>query len=74
MFRDWDPIGVNDRAPENEYDSYIDGVYRIVASGASERAVAEHLRQLETVTIECPTNDEHRLAVAKRLRSLDLSL
>ena len=29
LWNEWDPIGVNDAAPKDEYDSYISGVYRL---------------------------------------------
>ena len=44
----WDPIGVND-VPEaaDEYDSYIGGIYRLLASAATDEEVSEHLRNIE---------------------------
>jgi hypothetical protein len=27
LWHDWDPFGVKDFGPENEYDSYIGGIY-----------------------------------------------
>jgi hypothetical protein len=52
LLRDWDPIGIND-VPEaqDEYDSYVGGVYRLLASGASEDQLIEHLRRIETTSI-----------------------
>jgi hypothetical protein len=35
LYRDWDPIGVCGVAPEDEYDSYIGGVYRILSTSRS---------------------------------------
>jgi hypothetical protein len=44
----WDPIGVAD-TPEaaDEYDNYINGVYRLLESGATDWEIAEHLRRIE---------------------------
>lgn len=44
LLSDWDPIGVND-VPEaqDEYDSYVGDVYRMLASGCSEDELVEHL-------------------------------
>ncbi len=67
LFEDWDPIGVNDLAPKDEYDSYVGGIYRLLASGGTEDEVCEHLRQLEINQIGSPTNAEHRRIVAKKL-------
>lgn len=49
LLREWDPIGVRDEPQaQDEYDSYVGGVYRLLASGASPQAVAEHLADLES--------------------------
>jgi hypothetical protein len=48
LLRDWDPIGVRDvPQAQNEYDSYVGGVYRLLASGASQQAVADYLADVE---------------------------
>ncbi|MEO8224487.1 MAG: hypothetical protein ABI661_06755 [Gammaproteobacteria bacterium] len=48
LLHDWDPIGVPP-APQaqDEYDSYVGAVYRLLAAGASEREMAAHLREIE---------------------------
>jgi len=74
LFNDWDPIGINDSAPDDEYDSYIAGVYRLLVSGASGSEISEHLRQIEITQIEVATNPDHRKMVADKLKSLDVSL
>lgn len=51
LWRDWDPIGVNDAAPEDEYDSYIGGVYRLLASTCGREAMVNHLSEIETDTM-----------------------
>jgi hypothetical protein len=49
LLQDWDPIGVRD-VPEaqDEYDGYVGGVYRLLASGVSPREVATHLSTIES--------------------------
>jgi hypothetical protein len=46
----WDPIGVQG-IPEalDEYDAYIAGVYRLSSNGATDREVAHHLLEIETI-------------------------
>jgi len=51
LWKDWDPIGVNDAAPEDEYDSYIGGVYRLLASGCTRGALVNHLLRIELDTM-----------------------
>ncbi len=47
LYEDWDPLGLRGVAPSDEYDSYLGGVYRLLASGASCEQVAEHLAEVE---------------------------
>ena len=52
LWRDWDPIGVND-CPEahDEYDSYVGGVCSLLLSGADAHKLRQHLKRIETVTM-----------------------
>ena len=52
LWRDWDPIGVND-CPEahDEYDSYVGGVCSLLLSGADAHKLRQHLTQIETVAM-----------------------
>ena len=83
LLRDWDPLGIND-VPEaqDEYDSYVGGVYRLLASGASESELVEHFGQIETKQMglsvpravhETGWNAKLR-AVAERLRAINVKL
>jgi hypothetical protein len=83
LLREWDPIGIID-VPEaqGEYDGYVGGVYRLLASGASQDQLVEHLRQIETTRmgLSVPSavhqdawNTKLR-AVASRLQSLNVKL
>jgi len=69
---DWDPIGVADQV-QDEYDFYIDGLYRLLRAGSPEEAIAEHLRTIETERMEYPGQPLDRLRdVAAKLRGLRL--
>jgi hypothetical protein len=48
LYHEWDPIGVRGAAPEDEYDSYIGGVYRILTSSRSEDELVAYLAKAET--------------------------
>lgn len=75
LLHEWDPIGVGD-TPEaqDEYDSYVGGVYRLLASGASEYRIIEHLYNIETVSMGLNGNREGLKGVAEKLARLDVSL
>ncbi len=43
LWEEWDPIGVNDIAPDDEYDSYAFRVLVMMKEGRSEKEVADYL-------------------------------
>jgi hypothetical protein len=68
LWRDWDPIGCG--VPEDEYESYVWPVYKLLIDGAPREAVAEYLRvtAAEVITVSVP---EDRLeAVVAKLMAL----
>jgi hypothetical protein len=76
LLRDWDPIGVND-VPEaqDEYDSYVGGVYRMLASACSEDEIIDHLWRIESHNMGLLTADRESLRpVATKLMNLNTSL
>lgn len=76
LLRDWDPIGIND-VPEaqDEYDSYIGGMYRLLASHSSAEELVDHLFTIETQTMGLVCADRERLRpIADRLVALNVSL
>ncbi len=70
LYRDWDPTGVCGAAPEDEYDSYIGGVYRILSSSRSEDALIEFL----AVHGSQESAPERLRSVAQKLLALDVRL
>ena len=60
---------------QGEYDAYVGAVYRLLASGASEDEIIEHLYSVESDTIGMPAADRECLrGVARQLRGLNVSL
>jgi hypothetical protein len=75
LYRDWDPIGVCGAAPEDEYDSYIGAVYRILASSRSEEALIQFLAGAVEDLVGSQQSDPERVRrVARKLLALDLRL
>ena len=75
LYKDWDPLGLRDVVPPDEYDSYVGGVYRLLASGASVNRVAEHLAELERRAFGYSEATAARnMSTAKRLCELDVRL
>jgi hypothetical protein len=76
LLEDWDPIGVHD-VPEaqDEYDSYVGGVYRLLATGATPEELAAHLLSIENDSMGLGFRGAADLAgVAQKLRDLDVRL
>jgi len=75
LYRDWDPIGVCGAAPEDEYDSYIGGVYRILSTSRSEEALIRFLAGAFHDLLCSPESAPERLRpVARKLLDLDVRL
>lgn len=73
LYRNWDPIGVSGEAPNDEYDAYIGGIYRLLTSTRSVSDIAEHLQRLETEKIGVvPANLESLVPIAKLLLAIEV--
>ena len=76
LMDEWDPIGVGD-VPEaaGEYDAYVAGVYRLLASNASKEVIAEHLAAIERDSMGLErAQGACLLPVAEKLVRLDMRL
>lgn len=70
--QNWDPIGVAD-AVDDEYDSYIGGIYSLLQRNASVDDLAAHLQRIEREWMDIPDSSvARRLQIAQRLRALNL--
>jgi hypothetical protein len=68
----WDPIGVNGQgAPRDEYDDYVNGVYELLITGASDDAIADHLQQIASEIMGLNgVRTEHMLPTVAALREI----
>jgi len=73
LYQEWDPLALRGLAPRDEYDSYIGGVYRILASSRSEEALVEFLGRTADLGVPGRGSD-HLRSVARRLLALDVRL
>ena len=72
LLEDWDPHDVFKR-PEahGAYDGWIEGVYNLLRSGATEEQVMDWLHEREKETMCFPSLGKERLRrVAKKLKAL----
>ena len=68
LLKEWDPIGVKD-VPEaqDEYDSYIPGVCKLLINRESSEKIFQYLWKVETDYMGLCGNRNHTRAVAKKL-------
>ena len=73
LYRDWNPIGFD--VPEDEYDSYIAPVYRVLTGSRSEEELIELLFRIEQDIIGLPCKSPEQLRpVAEKLLELNVGL
>ena len=70
LWNDWNPIGINDIAPRDEYQSYTPTIFRLKRSGADSETIARTLHKIETETIGVLGNIDHCRQVADKIINL----
>ncbi len=76
LMQDWDPIGVSDAGPEDEYDAYVGRVYVMLMDEESKEAINSYLWDIATQYMGCtPSPDlaERCERVAEKLVGLRAS-
>ena len=76
LLHDWDPFGiVHCDCLQDEYDSCIAGIYRLIASGARPDVIAQHLARIECEWAGLPGRmGKELMPVARKLSDLDVRL
>ncbi|BEG99076.1 hypothetical protein [Bacteroides sedimenti] len=75
LWRDWDPIGVNDNEDiRDEYQSYTPHIFSLKKQGADIHKIAQHLYQFETINMGMTGNKElvlnHCKTIAQKILDL----
>jgi hypothetical protein len=71
LWKDWDPIGCG--VPEDEYESYVWPVYKLLIDGVPREAIAEYLRWVAENLIEIPVSEERLAPAVDKLMALRLA-
>ena len=75
LLHDWDPIVRESPETQDEYDSYVGGVYRLLVSDAQDEELVEHLYRIERETMGLgPRDKSGLLAVVQKLRTLNVRI
>ena len=70
LWNDWDPIGINDIAPRDEYQSYTPTIFKLKTSGVDSETIAKTLHKIETETIGVLGDIDHCRQVAVKIFNL----
>jgi hypothetical protein len=72
LIKIWDPIGVSDvEAAQDEYDSYIGGIYSLLEKGADAKTLEDHLLLIETKQMGLSKGIGTRSAVVEALLNIN---
>ena len=71
LWNDWDPIGINDIAPRDEYYMYIPSIFALKKTGASKEEIANQLYKIETERIGLVGSLENCLLVADKILGIN---
>lgn len=75
FLKEWDPIGIQD-IPEaqDEYDSYVSDIYKLIQSKRTESEVFDYLWGIETGHMGLSGDKKHTQTIAHRLFKLSAPL
>ena len=71
LWRDWDPIGAG--APEDEYESYVWPLYKLLLEGRPREDIAAYLRRAADDLKIIPAPEERLNEVVDKLISLEFA-
>ncbi len=72
LWNDWDPIGVNDDAPRDEYQSYTPAIFGLKIKEADIGAIAQRLYEFETDNMGLGGDIEHCREIANKIFDLKI--
>jgi hypothetical protein len=67
LWFDWDPIGINDDAPRDEYQGYVPEIFGLVKANADRQEIANRLHKLETENMGMSGTIENCLTIADKI-------
>jgi len=70
LWNDWNPIGLNNTAPRDEYQGYTPTILKLKNNGADKETIAKTLHEIETGTIGVIGNIEHCRQIADKIIKL----
>lgn len=72
LWYDWDPIGINDIAPRDEYQSYTPQIFNLLKTGRNRETIAELLSKIETDNMGLVSNMGKCMKIAEKILAVIL--
>lgn len=70
LWEEWDPIGVNESGPADEYQSYIASIVQLLLDNADTAKITKRLYHHANVDIGLSSNLEDHRVTAQKLKEL----
>jgi hypothetical protein len=67
LLKDWDPIGLGEDCPEDEYDHYAEGLARSLSQGLTREGLVKELAGLEKEAFSMEPDEMRAEEVADKL-------
>jgi hypothetical protein len=64
LWNDWDPLGINDLAPRDEYQGYTPTILNLRIKGADQETIANKLNEIATTQMDAPSDLDHCRKIA----------
>ncbi len=71
LWFDWDPIGVNDLAPSDEYQRYVPEIFTLVRAKADRLEIAKRLHKLQNELMGIPTTIDNSLIISDKILNIE---
>jgi hypothetical protein len=69
LWFDWNPLGLKEFGPQDEYESYTPILLELLISGTEISHIADALFEIETKAMELVGNHQHCKSVAEKIFS-----
>lgn len=70
LWTDWDPIGINDLAPRDEYQSYTPEIFQLKIDGKDKETIAQKLNDIAINAMGLSGNLNHCRQIAHKIINL----
>lgn len=70
LWFDWDPIGINDLAPRDEYQGYVPEIFGLVKAKSDRQEIANRLYKLETEDMGMSGKIENCLTITDKILNI----